>query len=194
MRIKHVMTSHAYACSPDQSLNDVARIMWEHDLGCVPIVDSARKILGIVTDRDIAMAAYTQGRSLANIPARDVMSRHVYVCGPDEDIEYALERMSVHQLRRLPVTDATGAVLGMVSLNDLALLAAQDRGGRAAALQKGVALTLAKICEHRGASATIAPHAEAPTSFAGLPTSDDRVRGHDQAGNAMHARGAPRRA
>ena len=151
MRIEQLMTRVVHVCRPDQSLNDAAQLMWDHDLGCVPVVDPENKVIGMITDRDIAMAAYTQGRSLPAIQVEDVMSRRVRTCGPSEDIDVAQERMRNYQLRRLAVTDATGVLVGVISLNDLALEGAREHRLRRAPVRlESVAVTLARISEHRG--------------------------------------------
>ena len=161
MRVEQLMARIVHMCAPDQSLNDAAQLMWDHDLGCVPVVDPENKVVGMITDRDIAMAAYTQGRTLSAIKVGDVMSRRVHTCGPSEDIDVAQERMRSHQLRRLAVTDATGVLVGLISLNNLALEAAREQRLRRAPLRlDSVALTLAKISEHRGFDQIVASAAQ----------------------------------
>lgn len=156
MRAEQLMTRIVHACGPDDRLNEAAQIMWERDLGCVPVVDSDRKVVGMLTDRDISMAAYTQGRLLSEIRVGDVMSRRIHVCGPDEELELVEERMRAFRVRRLPVTDGKGTLLGLISLNDLALEAAREaNAGRAHIRFDGVGLTLATICQHRGAKPVV---------------------------------------
>jgi CBS domain-containing protein len=157
MRVEQLMTRAVHSCEPDASLNRAAQLMWDHDCGCIPIVDSDNKVIGMITDRDIAMAAYTRGEPLAAIRIGDVMAQRVHTCGQSEALTVAEERMRKYQVRRLPVTDATGYLVGLVSVNDLALEAKRARGTRQPPIKPDeVAATLAGICEHRGPSQLVA--------------------------------------
>jgi CBS domain-containing protein len=152
MRVEQVMTRNIHTCGEDDTLNRATQLMWEHDCGCIPVVDPEKKLLGIITDRDIAMAAYIQGKRISEIRVGDVMARRVHTCGQDEDTAVAQARMRQYQLRRLPVTDSTGYLIGLLSLNDLALEALRERGPVRNSLElSDVAETLANICKHRGA-------------------------------------------
>jgi CBS domain-containing protein len=131
--------------------------MWEQDCGCVPVVDSSNVVIGLITDRDIAMAAYTQGKLLAQVVVGDVMTRNVLSCRPTETLHAAERRMRERQVRRLPVTDGTGVLVGMISVNDLVLEAARQRGSaRSQTVVAELTETLADICRHRAAE-QIAP-------------------------------------
>jgi CBS-domain-containing membrane protein len=154
MRVEQLMSRNIHTCDAEADLNRVAQLMWEHDCGCIPIVDPDDKLIGLITDRDVAMAAYTQGRPLAQICVEDVMSKPVHTCRPDEDLSIAQKRMRDHQLRRLPITDSTGSLIGLLSLNDLALEASRERGPgvRPQVRAADVAETLAVVSRHRGAS------------------------------------------
>ena len=122
--VRSIMTDAVHACSPDEPLHVAARHMWEHDCGAVPVLSSDGKLAGIVTDRDICMAAYTKGLPLHAIPTRDAMARHVHACGPDDTLERAANLMADAQVRRLPVVDAEQRLVGIVSLADIARYAA----------------------------------------------------------------------
>lgn len=148
MRIQELMSKPAVTCSQDDSLNTAARLMWENDCGTVPILGDDGKVVGILTDRDICMAAYTQGRPLSAIRAATAMARQVYSCQPNEAIEAAEELMADKHIRRLPVVDAEGHPVGVLSLNDLARAVAS--AGKENGAQRGVVRTLAAICEPRG--------------------------------------------
>lgn len=116
------MTEAPSTCGLDDSLNRAAQIMWELDCGCVPVVDASGKTAGLVTDRDICIAAYTQGRSLKEISVGSVTAnRPTFSCGPNDEIEDAEALMKEHQIRRIPVTDAAGKLVGILSFCDLAL-------------------------------------------------------------------------
>jgi CBS domain-containing protein len=120
MRIKDIMSQRVVVCSEQGTLNDAARLMWEHDCGVVPIVKEDGRIGGIVTDRDICMAAYTKGRALGAIPITETMTRNVISCGADDSLEAAGQVMMDNQVRRLPVLDRDDRPVGIVSFSDLA--------------------------------------------------------------------------
>ncbi|NUP05349.1 MAG: CBS domain-containing protein [Polyangiaceae bacterium] len=142
LSLLEIMTRGAHACSEDDSANRAAQLMWDHDIGCVPIVNRTGRLIGIVTDRDICMAASTQGRRLNEIPAIDAGTREVVAAREDDNIQSVEDLMRRHQIRRLPVVDGSGRLVGMVSLNDLA-----RKTGRGLDAS-GVAGTLASISEH----------------------------------------------
>ena len=125
MRVEQVMTRQVKTVGPSDRLERAARIMWEHDCGCVPVVDQGGRALAMLTDRDICMAAYTQGRTLAEIPVASAMSRHLFGCAPTDELAVAQRVMHEHQVRRLPVLGFEGQLVGIVSLGDL--VHAQER-------------------------------------------------------------------
>jgi CBS-domain-containing membrane protein len=157
MLIEHLMNRFVHACDLNDSANHAAQLMWEHDCGCVPVLDPDRRVVGIVTDRDIAMAAYTQGKRLAEIPVVEIMSRDVHSCSEGDTILVAEGLMRMHQVRRLPVLDSDGYLTGMITLNDLASEAERIRDVRKPRIRLDeVAETLAKIGRHRGATTLVA--------------------------------------
>ncbi len=120
MRIQEVMTESPQACRLGDSANEAARIMWERDCGVVPIVDHEGRVAGIVTDRDICMAAYFQGAPLKHIPVTSIMSPDVTTCSRDADLCDAERLMQERQIHRVPVVDDRGCLVGMLSLSDVA--------------------------------------------------------------------------
>lgn len=106
-------------CGLADTLNDAARILWEQDCGVVPVVDEQRRIVGMLTDRDICMAAYTQGRPLAELPVHLAMARAVVRCLPEQDVEAALRIMAEAQVHRLPVVDENERLVGILSMTDV---------------------------------------------------------------------------
>lgn len=118
--VRTLMSVDVRSCKPGDSLNRAAQLMWEGDCGCVPVVDDDGKVLGLITDRDICMASYTQGKSLAELSVESSMSKRVHGCSPDESVGEALALMTEHRLRRLPVQDASGKLRGILSLADVA--------------------------------------------------------------------------
>jgi CBS domain-containing protein len=120
MNIGQVMTRNPRVCSINDSLEHAAQIMWENDCGCVPVVDREGKTVGMITDRDICMAAYTQGGALWQMPVGLAASRSVISVRENDPIETAQELMRQHRIRRLPVVDGDGHPIGVLSMNDVA--------------------------------------------------------------------------
>jgi CBS domain-containing protein len=120
MKVSDLMTKPVKACYPHDSLNRAAQLMWENDCGAVPIVDAESKVIGMLTDRDICMAAYTKGIALIDASVASVMSRDVSICNPSDNISAAAERMRERQIRRLPVVDKNQRLIGILSVSDIA--------------------------------------------------------------------------
>ncbi|HEU4407108.1 MAG TPA: CBS domain-containing protein [Polyangiaceae bacterium] len=120
MHVHEAMTPEVASCSPESTLDRVAQIMWERDCGCVPVTDAEGRVVGVITDRDVCIAAWTQGKRLSEIPTSLVMSREVYTCGPADTLDGAEAVMRQRRVRRLPVVDASGRLVGVLSLGDLA--------------------------------------------------------------------------
>lgn len=151
MNVREVMTKTVWTCRGDEAMSAAARLMWEHDIGAVPVVDAGGKIVGIVTDRDLCMCAYFTGEPLAAVPVEHAMSKVVFTIGPAQPVEKAEELMRSKAIRRLPVVEGEELV-GMITLGDLAR-AAQARRGVAAG---DVNATLAAIVEPRPTAAAAA--------------------------------------
>jgi CBS domain-containing protein len=120
MKVKDLMTRGSACCTPDQSVREAARVMEQNDCGCVPVEDSASgKLVGVISDRDIALRVVGQGKS-PDVPIREVMSSDPSCCGPDDDVEVAERIMAERQVRRVPVIDGDGKAVGIVAQADLA--------------------------------------------------------------------------
>jgi CBS domain-containing protein len=145
MNVAELMTRDVGTCAASDSINDAARIMWERDCGCVPVVDDGGTVIGMITDRDICMAAYTQGRRLMHMTVGSAASKNIVVVGENESLRRAEELMRHAQVRRLPVVDARGRLVGLISLSDLARCIPQ-LGERVAAHLIGA---LAEVCRPR---------------------------------------------
>jgi CBS domain-containing protein len=146
MKVREIMSREVATCRPQDSLNEAAHRMWEHDVGSLPVVDDDGLPIGIITDRDVCMAAYTQGGALSELLVGAAMAQGLVSCKPGDGVDKAEERMHAHQVRRLPVVDKKKLV-GIVSLNDLALAASDKRGSAITFGQVGK--TLAGVCRHR---------------------------------------------
>jgi len=146
MKIERIMTREVRSIGPEESLHTAARIMWENDCGCLPVVDEDGRVLAMLTDRDVCMAAWSRNRPLAELPVRGAMSGHLITCSPGDPPAAAQRLMQEHQVRRLPVTDATGRLLGLLSLNDLAREAVHEHEHRHREVsEEEVARTLAAV-------------------------------------------------
>jgi CBS domain-containing protein len=145
MNIDQMMTRNVKTCRQTDTLDVAAKLMWDHDIGAVPIVDDVGQVIAMVTDRDACMAAFMQCQPLHCLPCTVAMTKHVVTCRP-EDTDVAVARlMAKNQIRRIPVVDDALRPIGIVSLNDLALAMAKSRDLPA----QEVAGTLAAICERR---------------------------------------------
>lgn len=150
MKVKQCMSKPAVVCQLDDTLHEAAKRMWENDCGALPVMTTEGRVVAMLTDRDICMAAYTQGNPLHAIKVSGVMSRTLYVCRPDDSVQAAEKLMRDHQVRRLPVVDEDGHLSGLISLNDLARASAKQMPHKADGLNPAqVASTLASICEPR---------------------------------------------
>lgn len=114
------MSPVVFRCRGEDTLSRAAQLMWEHDCGCVPVVDWLDRAIGVITDRDVCMAAYTQGKALSEIPVSTACSRDVKACFADDSLEKAEQLMIEQQVRRLPVTNDESHLVGLLSLSDLA--------------------------------------------------------------------------
>jgi CBS domain-containing protein len=141
VKVKDIMIREVKCCAPGDNLNYAAHLMWENDCGCVPVLDGDLRTVGMLTDRDVCMAAYTQGRSLKDIQVSSAMSREVFACQPNDEISTVRRLMSEHGVRRLPVTDENEKLVGIVSLTDIAHGVSGTTAGEAE-----IATTLVAIC------------------------------------------------
>lgn len=148
MRVQDLMTHPAVTCHVNEPLNVPAALMWDHDCGAIPVVRDDGKLAGMITDRDICIATYMQGRRLDEILVHAAMSKHVISVQPDQMAEAAEQLMAKHQVRRLPVVDSNDKPIGILSLNDLAIESARPDTRLKNGLAK-VAHALAAICRPR---------------------------------------------
>ena len=137
------MTPEPRTCTPETTLAAAAGLMWDTDCGILPVVENGA-LVGVVTDRDICIALATRNARAAAMKVGEVAGRTVWTCGPDEDPRAALAAMKAHRVRRLPVVDAGGNLVGVISLNDLVLAG----GPNAPVRSEDVVDTLHAICAH----------------------------------------------
>lgn len=119
MQVKEAMSSNVKIANPDQSIRAVARLMSELDCGCLPVGEDGR-LVGMITDRDIAVRAVAEGMSLKT-PIREIMSLEVKYCFEDAELDEVAQNMADIKVRRLPVVNHGKRLVGILSLGDLAL-------------------------------------------------------------------------
>jgi CBS domain-containing protein len=121
MKVKELMTTDVKRCSLETNLAAAAKIMWEGDCGAVPVTDESDHVVGVITDRDICIAAATRPRTEGEILAKELISKELYTCAPDDEVRVALGTMKGRKVRRLPVVDKGGRLVGIVSIHDIAV-------------------------------------------------------------------------
>ncbi len=120
MRVNDLMKRPPITCDVNDTLERAAHLMWENDVGAVIIVREDGRMTGIITDRDICMSAFLQGRVLSDLLVHSAMATHVVSIHPEQPIEDAEQLMTAHQLHRIPVVDEEQHPLGILTLNDIA--------------------------------------------------------------------------
>ena len=116
-----IMTRGVASCSGNDTLHRAAQIMWDRDCGAVPVVDGEGRAVGLVTDRDLCMTAYTRGRPLSGISVSSMLTGRLHTCAASSSIDEAMARMSDHRVRRLVVIDPNNQrLVGMLALADVA--------------------------------------------------------------------------
>jgi CBS domain-containing protein len=145
MKVKDIMTTIAQTCRSDNNLAEAAMVMWENDCGIVPVLDGDSKVIGLVTDRDICIAAATKNKAPGDIKINEVLSSNVASCKADDDVKDALKLMQDAKIRRLPVLDDNGSLQGILSLSDV-IQSAEDSKKKNSISYKDVVTTLKSIC------------------------------------------------
>jgi CBS domain-containing protein len=151
MRVSEVMTSEPISCTPQTDLETVAMQMWNGDCGSIPVMNDSGTPIGMITDRDIAMAAALQHKALLDICTSEVISgRDVKCCKAQDSIDAALQAMTEAQVRRLPVIDDDGCLQGILSVDDVVVCA--ERGKRGEGKPElsfdDAMMTLKAVCKH----------------------------------------------
>lgn len=145
MKVKEIMTPNATAIWLTESLADAAQMMWENDCGALPIIKDGRKVIGMITDRDICMATAMRNTNPSGVSVEEVMTGLVYSLNPEDEIDDALKAMQEHKIRRLPVINAEGELEGILSMNDVVLNATETGDSIA---YGDVVKTYQAICQH----------------------------------------------
>ena len=152
MKVDQMMSKPVVTCSMNEPATRAAQLMWDEDIGCVVVLDEGGQLAGIVTDRDLCMASYTRGLSLAYFTAGDAMSKDIAAVHLGDRLGVAEGLMRSRKVRRLPVLDAQDKVVGLLSLNDVARASQPQGRGVPAIPTAEVAATLSAICEPRHAT------------------------------------------
>lgn len=118
MKVKNCMHKGAQWVSPDTPVKAVAKAMQEQDIGAIPVGENDR-LIGMVTDRDIAVRGVADGKDMSALTARDVMTKGIVWCRDSDDLTHAANMMQSRQVRRLPVIDKNKRMVGILSLGDL---------------------------------------------------------------------------
>ena len=148
MKIQEIMTRDVKSCEPQTNIAAATEILRRTHCGILPVVDSRGRLTGVITDRDICLALSAKNVRPSAMTVGDVAVKPAVRCGPEDEIHSALGFMRVHQIRRIPVTAEDDGLVGILSLDDIALHAqrAPARGGIS---YEDVAETLKAICAHR---------------------------------------------
>jgi len=156
MKIEDVMTRRVVAARADTDLAHVARLMWDNDCGAVPVVDAEDKVVGILTDRDVCMGAHFGGKALRELRAAGCMAGEIATCRASESATAVAKRMGEKKVRRVPVTDEAGHLVGLVSVGDLLNAAARASTKERKDIHGALVAALSVICA-RPAPEEVAP-------------------------------------
>ena len=120
MKVKDCMSKKVCFCTPSSNIKDVAKLMCDNHVGCIPVCDDTNAVVGVVTDRDIILRTIACDKEACKTVTSDVMTTKVCCCNPETSVEEATKLMSDLQIRRLPVCDENNHIVGILSLGDLA--------------------------------------------------------------------------
>ena len=148
MNVEELMTKPVVTIQAQETLQNAAQKMWDNDCGALPVVGGDGRLVGMLTDRDICMAAWSQGRLLGTIRVEEVMAKQVVAVKPDQEVGATANLMADKQVRRIPVIDASEKPIGLVSMNDLAREAVRPSTRFIDGISRAMR-TLAAICQPR---------------------------------------------
>jgi CBS domain-containing protein len=133
-----VMTKNPICCLPNDTVSKVAQLMKSKDIGSVPIIENTqtRKLVGIVTDRDLVLKILAEGQGSKSTKVEAVMTHKVVTCGAEDDLQAALDAMSWNKLRRIPIVDDQNGIVGIIAQADVATRV--DQPEKTAAMVRGI--------------------------------------------------------
>jgi len=122
-KCNEVMTKKPVCCLPDDFVSEAAELMKKEQVGSIPIIEDeqTRKLVGIVTDRDLTIRIVAEGLDAKSTKVETIMTRNVVTCSAEDDLQKAVDTMSKHQLRRIPVVDEDNKILGIIAQADVAI-------------------------------------------------------------------------
>ena len=138
MKVKDCMCKEVVFVKPDCDTEECAKLMCQNHIGCIPVCDDSKKVVGLVTDRDILLRTIGCGKEIKNTPVSDIMSSNITCCEPDEEVQQAEKIMGTNQVRRIPVME-NNKIVGILTLGDL--VKNKDIN------PEGVSITLENICD-----------------------------------------------
>ena len=144
MKVRDVMAKDVKFCSADTNLAAATEILWNAGVGSLPVVENGR-VLGIITDRDIAIALGTRNAKAGETLVKEVTLPKLFYCASDDDVHTALGTMRAQRIRRLPVLNNEGGLEGILCLDDIVLFA-EEKGGELT--YADVVETFQSVCEH----------------------------------------------
>jgi CBS domain-containing protein len=149
MKVKDVMTAEPKTCTAEDTLAKAAGLMWENDCGILPVVFDD-KVVGLLTDRDICMAAVLKGMQLSDMAVSETITGQLFACKPNDELTTALNTMRTNKVHRLPVIASDGTLQGLLSMNDVVLRAEEQKDKKIPEVSYGeVVETYKAICQHR---------------------------------------------
>ncbi len=122
MKIETIMTKEPTCCSPSDTVQHVAQMMRQRDVGAIPVVSDmvSKRLVGIITDRDLCISAMAEGKDPRSTPVADYFTKQVITCAPDDALETCEQKMKQHRIRRIPVVDKQNCCVGIVVQADIA--------------------------------------------------------------------------
>ncbi len=128
MLVNEIMTTDPTCCRPEQSIQEAAKMMLMEDCGCIPVVDEAsHRIVGLITDRDIAVRAVAAGKDPGKTCVAETMSHPIVSIQTESTVESCVKLMEENQVRRAPVVDSSGRLIGMIAQADVARKGAPEQ-------------------------------------------------------------------
>lgn len=182
MKVRELMTPSPVSVEPDTTVEEIATMMKQEDIGCIPVVEEDGQVAGVITDRDIVVRCIAEGKDPAECRADDIISPQTVCIGPNADAKEAAQLMGDRQIRRLPVVE-NGKLVGMLSLGDVAVKQHDDRlsGDVLQEVSEGVKSSgdAREMATHQGGSrsgvkTSTADRAEAGPSSSGKTTGSQR--------------------
>jgi CBS domain-containing protein len=121
MKVREVMTKTAAFCGPESTLEEASFLMRKRNCGFLPVVGDGGNVIGVLTDRDMCIALGTRNRKPSSLRVWDVMSHKLFTCMEGDDVHCALKTLRAARIRRLPVIDRDGTLVGVLSIDDIVL-------------------------------------------------------------------------